>query len=399
MPSIEESYTVDIKNRYQLAISDNESDGNESAEETIDPFEQIQKLEEQRAREKEERKKQKQMEAKQKLNQKKNPPQKKEAAKVQEPSSGDKPQQPRRQDNRNRRDNRNEQQGGDRRMKKFDGERPPRKFDGERPPRRYDGERKFGDRPPRRFNKEEGGDGEGRVDRRPRGGRGGGRGGYRGKREFDRRSGNDQTSRRGHDKKEGAGAHNWGEAVPADIEQQVEQIESDVKKDQAEEVTQADNVEGEKPAVEEENKENEEEPEPVTYTLDEYNKKFGVREKTQFNTRTVAEDDKYANYKKLEKFAEEKNEEEVEEVEAVTEEKLQGRKKDVSKDFRFQFNTQAKRGGRGRYEDNRGGNRGGDRRGGRFNNNQGRRNEGNKGYQKKVKIPDVGNESEFPSLA
>ena len=41
--------------------------------------------------------------------------------------------------------------------------------------------------------------------RRPRGGRGGGRGGYRGKREFDRRSGNDQTSRRGHDKKEGAG--------------------------------------------------------------------------------------------------------------------------------------------------------------------------------------------------
>merc|ERR1719513_328030 len=100
------------------------------------------------------------------------------------------------QDNRNRRDNRNEQQGGDRRMKKFDGERPPRKFDGERPPRRYDGERKFGDRPPRRFNKEEGGDGEGRVDRRPRGGRGGGRGGYRGKREFDRRSGNDQTSRR-----------------------------------------------------------------------------------------------------------------------------------------------------------------------------------------------------------
>ena len=40
------------------------------------------------------------------------------------------------------------------------------------------------------------------------------------------------------------GAHNWGEAVPADIEQQVEQIENDVKKDQAEEVTQADNVEG-----------------------------------------------------------------------------------------------------------------------------------------------------------
>ena len=71
---------------------------------------------------------------------------------------------------------------------------------------------------------------------------------------------------------------------------------------------------------------------------------------------------------------------------AVTEEKLQGRKKDVSKDFRFQFNTQAKRGGRGRYEDNRGGSRGGDRRGGRFNNNQGRRNEGNKGYQKKVRV-------------
>merc|ERR1719376_1708035 len=102
-----------------------------------------------------------------------------------------------------------------------------------------------------------------------------------------------------------------------------------------------DNPNSEKPAAEEENKENEEEPEPVTYTLDEYNKKFGVREKAQFNTRTVAEDDKYANYKKLEKFAEEKDEEE-EEVEAHAEEK-QGRKKDVSKDFRFQFNTQAKR--------------------------------------------------------
>ena len=49
-----------------------------------------------------------------------------------------------------------------------------------------------------------------------------------------------------------------------------------------------DNPNSEKPAVEEENKENEEEPEPVTYTLDEYNKKFGVREKAQFNTRTVA---------------------------------------------------------------------------------------------------------------
>ena len=71
-----------LGNKYFI-ITDNESDGNESAEETIDPFEQIQKLEEQRAREKEERKKQKQMEAKQKLNQKKNPPQKKEAAKVQ----------------------------------------------------------------------------------------------------------------------------------------------------------------------------------------------------------------------------------------------------------------------------------------------------------------------------
>merc|ERR1712168_292733 len=171
------------------------------------------------------------------------------------------------------------------------------------------------------------------------------------------------TSRRGHDKRDGAGAHNWGEAVPQDIEQQVEQIESDVKKDQAEEVN-AENVEGEKPAVEEENKENEEEPEPVTYTLDEYNKKFGVREKAQFNIRTVAEDDKYANYKKLEKFAEEKTEEE--EVEAQSEER-QGRKKDVSKDFRFQFNREAKRGGRGRYE---GGSRGstGNRRGGKFNN-------------------------------
>ena len=41
-----------------------------------------------------------------------------------------------------------------------------------------------------------------------------------------------------------SGAHNWGEAVPADIEQQVEQIESDVKKDQAEEVQQGENVEG-----------------------------------------------------------------------------------------------------------------------------------------------------------
>merc|ERR1712202_115340 len=126
--------------------------------------------------------------------------------------------------------------------------------------------------------------------------------------------------------------------------------------------------------------------------------KFGKREKTQFNTRTVDEDAKYANYKKLEKFAEEKTEDEVEEVDAQAEEK-QGKKKVVSQNFNFQFNREAKRGGRGRNDGGGGGNRG---RGG-FNrdNNQGRFNgrRSQQGYQKKVKIPDVGNENEFPSLA
>merc|ERR1712096_198434 len=186
--------------------------------------------------EKEEKKKQKALEAKRKINLKKNPPQKKEV--VAKAEEGDKPARQFRNSNR--------REGGDNRMRKFDGERqprkyqdgenrPPRRFDGERPPRRFDGERKFGDRPPGRFNREEGGEGDNRVDRPRRGGRGGrGGGGYRGKREFDRKSGNDQTSRRGHDKKDGAGAHNWGEAVPQDIEQQVEQIEKDVEKENEE---------------------------------------------------------------------------------------------------------------------------------------------------------------------
>merc|ERR1712202_53892 len=113
--------------------------------------------------------------------------------------------------------------------------------------------------------------------------------------------------------------------------------------------------------------------------------KFGKREKTQFNTRTVDEDAKYANYKKLEKFAEEKTEDEVEEVDAQAEEK-QGKKKVVSQNFNFQFSRGG--GNRGRGGFNRDNNQG------RFN---GRRSQ--QGYQKKVKIPDVVNESEFPSLA
>merc|ERR1712202_75068 len=112
---------------------------------------------------------------------------------------------------------------------------------------------------------------------------------------------------------------------------------------------------------------------------------------------------KYANYKELEKFAEEKTEDEVEEVDAQAEEK-QGKKKVVSQNFNFQFNGEAKRGGRGRNDGGRGGSRGGGNRGrGGFNrdSNQGRFNgrRSQQGYQKKVKIPDVGNESEFPSLA
>ena len=70
-------------------------------------------------------------------------------------------------------------------------------------------------------------------------------------------------------------------------------------------------------------------------------------------------------------------------------EEKQGKKKVVSQNFNFQFNREAKRGGRGRNDGGRGGSRGGGNRGrGGFNrdNNQGRFNgrRSQQGYQKKV---------------
>lgn len=60
------------------------------------------------------------------------------------------------------------------------------------------------------------------TDRAPRGARGAPGHDHRGKREFDRQSGSDRTGIKPVDKREGGGAHNWGNPLKDDI--QVSQV-------------------------------------------------------------------------------------------------------------------------------------------------------------------------------
>merc|ERR1712134_78047 len=229
MPGVQEKYTIDVTNRFGVT-----SDAEDEEIENVDPFELINDLN------------QKAVEAK---NAPKPKVQKKKAA----PAT---PAAVEQKDDNRRGGNRGARRGGR-------GSDRPRG-----PPRTQNGENIDG--APQR----EGGD-------RPRGGgRGRGRGGRRdGDRKFDRKSGDPKSSYKGSDKREGAGAGNWG-TTEDDLKAQTEPTE-------------------EKPAVEGAAAATEEEkappapvePEEKTLTLEEYR---AQQKKSNRNPNAKVQEDKEA---------------------------------------------------------------------------------------------------------
>ncbi|GLG93556.1 hypothetical protein R5R35_003956 [Gryllus longicercus] len=198
--------------------------------------------------------------------------------------------------------------------------------------------------------------GGGRGLGRGRGMRGAGRGGYdnRGKREFDRQSGSDKTGVKPVDKRDGAGAHNWG-THRDDIEEQLnsprltddqaewgEKVENEVPHPaETTEVKESDGTEDENAQPVEE--------EPRELTLDEYYAMRRGRQKPTYNIRKAGEGEDLTQWKKmyeLKKKDGEEEEEEEEEYDASEYPQRVGRQKHLL-DIDIHF-ADSRRGSRGR---------------------------------------------------
>jgi len=233
MPGVQEKYTIDVTNRFGVT-----SDAEDEEIENVDPFELINDLN------------QKAVEAK---NAPKPKVQKKKAAPA-TPAAA--PAAVEQKDDNRRGGNRGARRGGR-------GSDRPRG-----PPRTQNGENADG--APQR----EGGD-------RPRGGgRGRGRGGRRdGDRKFDRKSGDPKSSYKGSDKREGAGAGNWG-TTEDDLKAQTEPTEEKPAVDGAAAATEEEKA---PPAPVE--------PEEKTLTLEEYR---AQQKKSNRNPNAKVQEDKEA---------------------------------------------------------------------------------------------------------
>jgi plasminogen activator inhibitor 1 RNA-binding protein len=233
MPGVQEKYTIDVTNRFGVT-----SDAEDEEIENVDPFELINDLN------------QKAVEAK---NAPKPKVQKKKAAPA-TPAAA--PAAVEQKDDNRRGGNRGARRGGR-------GSDRPRG-----PPRTQNGENTDG--APQR----EGGD-------RPRGGgRGRGRGGRRdGDRKFDRKSGDPKSSYKGSDKREGAGAGNWG-TTEDDLKAQTEPTEEKPAVDGAAAATEEEKA---PPAPVE--------PEEKTLTLEEYR---AQQKKSNRNPNAKVQEDKEA---------------------------------------------------------------------------------------------------------
>jgi len=405
MPAIQDTYSVDVRNRYDLGIPDSDEDTQEV--ENIDPLDQLRQLEEQKERD---RLAKKELKAQQ-LAAKKNP--KKPAARkekeIQAPrKDGDGAQRERAPRNDNFRGRRQPGYGG-RGGSNNENDQPPRRRNMNRPPREGGDGRPYYQRDNNRVEGAEGGEGR-REDRPFRGGRGGyrgGRGGYRGgfrndgrdgrgKREFDRHSASDKTSMRPHDKRDGQGPHNWGSIEEGQQEQAINEQMDQMAIDNNADAAAADAkpvAEGEAAAPAEGEKQEEVEPEeeePIEMTLDEYKAKTEAEKKQQsFNIRKAGEGENNPEWKSFKQLK--KNDDMVtkDDDEETTEYRRQNAKTHV--DVNIQFNGEPKtRGGRGRGRGNFRGNntRGGPRR--NFDNNNRK--------ERTPRTPDFQNEAEFPTL-
>lgn len=234
------------------------------------------------------------------------------------------------------------------------------------------------------YNRDRPESGRGRGRGEGRGGRGAGRGGPRGrggpggfdrfgKREFDRHSGSERTGIKPTEKREGGGAHNWGNAKD-DVDDQLNNTNtSEENQDWA---AQSEDVENQQPAgdaapVDGEEAPAEEDNTAAEMTLDEW-KAMQDKPGTSFNLRRAGEGCDNAQWKKTYVLSKKKLEDSDEE-EDDEEYEDDHRKKNVVP-IEITFYDQARRGGgreggrgRGRGEGRgmgRGRGRGGDREGG-----------------------------------
>ncbi|XP_061181771.1 SERPINE1 mRNA-binding protein 1-like isoform X2 [Saccostrea echinata] len=230
--------------------------------------------------------------------------------------------------------------------------------------------------------------GRGRGRGEGRGARGGrGRGGFdRGpKRDFERHSGSDKTGVKPTEKRDGSGSHNWG-SFKDDLQEEIKEAETEQK-----EWNPSEDAENQDPNESTESTEQPVEEGPKQMTLDEWKaQQEKNRLKNQFNIRKPGEGDtSTSQWKKgtaYRKKLEEENEESDEEEEYEEDEEAVRQKNLVNK-FKFVFNTETRRGGRGRGpRERRGGGRGGGGRGGR----------GGRGSRESA--PKFDDENDFPSL-
>uniref|UniRef100_A0A1W7R9Y6 Plasminogen activator inhibitor 1 RNA-binding protein n=1 Tax=Hadrurus spadix TaxID=141984 RepID=A0A1W7R9Y6_9SCOR len=189
-----------------------------------------------------------------------------------------------------------------------------------------------------------------------RGGRGRGRGGMgfdnRGKREFDRQSGSDKSGVKPVEKREGAGAHNWG-TVKDDLDVQLtplsdENPEAGERSGDEVPFEQTETKEGESGNGVKSTSESSNE-----MTLDEWKKQqAGIRSKASFNLRKAGEGEDSNQWKKcyiLKKKLNEDEEEEEEEEDSEDEDEnsRRGRQKQYV-DIKINFADSRRARGRGR---------------------------------------------------
>jgi len=252
------------------------------------------------------------------------------------------------------------QSGANRDVPREGGNRPERTGEqGERRP--------YTDRPnrggfrPQRFERPEGTgekleEGEGSKEfGRGRGGRGrGGRGTvFRGgRREYDRHSGSDRSGVKPQDKRDGAGAHNWG-TISDDIQDQLTTEPQPEGTDSQQPTAEGAKVEEQPESAAPEPVEEEEK----VLTLDEWKaQQEGSRIKAEFNIRKPGEGCAAdPQWKKM--VVLKKKEEEVEEEEEEYEEEVHHGRQTKTLPIEIKFATEARRGfgGRGRGRGGRGG--------------------------------------------
>lgn len=218
-----------------------------------------------------------------------------------------------------------------------------------------------------------GGRGGGRGGRGGRGGAGGRggrgvRGGMGGRREFDRKSGDDKTGVKAVDKREGGGAYNWGSV---NDELKAEQDTANTSTDNPEAAAGAPAAEGEGGEAAGHKDETPQEPreeEPITLTLEEYKAQQEKRTEHKFNLRKAGEGEGNIDPKWKKAYAYKKEKETVEEEEDDDDYYVSKNSRKKVVDIQFTFNDggparggMGGRGGRGGPRGGRGGERGGRR--------------------------------------